>query len=120
MSKRIILRAVVTAAIAVVCLGGFHLARAEQVTIKIWMHEHPPRLPIDKKIIAAFEKANPDIKVEYEAIAVADYPTKLLTAFASGGGPDVFNAFSGFVAQYYNARILAPIDYAAMGYADQK
>ena len=120
MSRRSIVWAAVTAAVAVVCLGGTPLARAEQVTIKIWMHEHPPRLPIDKKIIAAFEKANPDIKVEYEAIAVADYPTKLLTAFASGGGPDVFNAFSGLVAQYYNARILAPIDYAAMGYADQK
>lgn len=120
MSRRSIIRAAFIAAIGAVCLGGFPLARAEQVTIKIWMHEHPPRIPIDKKIIAAFEKANPDIKVEYEVIAVADYPTKLLTAFASGGGPDVFNAFSGLVAQYYSARILAPIDYAAMGYADEK
>ncbi len=120
MSRRNIVQAAFIAVIGIICLGGASLARADQVTIKIWMHEHPPRLPIDKKIIAAFEKANPDIKVEYEAIAVTDYPTKLLTAFASGGGPDVFNAFSGFVAQYYNARILAPIDYAAMGYADQK
>ena len=108
------------AAVAACCLGGATPARADQVTIKIWMHEHPPRLPIDQKIIAAFEKANPDIKVEYEAIPVADYPTKLLTAFASGGGPDVFNAFSALVAEYYNARILAPIDYAAMGYANQQ
>ena len=118
MSRRNIVQAAFIAVIGIICLGGASLARADQVTIKIWMHEHPPRLPIDKKIIAAFEKANPDIKVEYEAIAVTDYPTKLLTAFAAGGGPDVFNAFSGFVAQYYNARILAPIDYDAMGYAD--
>ena len=80
----------------------------------------PDRLPVDRAIIAEFVKANPDIKVEYEVIAVADYPTKLLTAFASGTGPDIFNAFSGLVAQYYNARVLAPVDYAALGYADEK
>jgi len=84
------------------------------------MHEHPPRIAIDRAIVAEFEKANPDVKVQYEVIAVAEYPTKLLTAFASGSGPDLFNQTSSLVAQYYNSRILAPIDYAAMGYADEK
>ena len=64
--------------------------------MKMWMHEHPPRLPIDKQIIAEFEKANPDIKVDYEVIAASEYATKLLTAFASGAGPDLFNQFSGW------------------------
>jgi multiple sugar transport system substrate-binding protein len=113
-------RAGIIAVVATVGLFGFRTATAERITIKIWMHEHPPRLPIDKKIIAAFEAANPDIKIDYQAIAVSDYPTKLLTAFASGGGPDVFNAFSGLVAQYYNARVLAPVDYPGLGYADEK
>lgn len=108
----------VLAVAAAAWLGGAGAASAQQVTIKIWMHEHPPRLPIDQAIIAEFQKANPEVKVEYEVIAVADYPTKLLTAFASGAGPDVFNAFSALVAQYYNARVLAPVDYAALGYAD--
>ena len=53
-------------------------------------------------------------------IGASEYSTKLLTAFASGSGPDLFNQSSTLVAQYYNARILAPIDYAAMGYADEK
>ncbi len=85
----------------------------------MWMHEHPPRIPIDKAIIAEFEKANPDVKVQYEVIAASEYPTKLITAFAAGSGPDLFNASSFLVAQYYNARILSPIDYAALGYADE-
>ncbi len=83
------------------------------------MHEHPPRIPIDKQIVAEFEKANPDIKVDHEIIPVAEYPTKLLTAFAAGSGPDIFNQSSMLVAQYYNAHILAPIDYAAMGLANE-
>lgn len=95
------------------------LAGAEPVTIKMWMHEHPPRIAIDKAIIAAFEQANPDIRIQYEVIPVAEYGTKLLTAFASGAGPDLFNQFSGLVAQYYNARVIAPIDFGAMGYADE-
>ena len=94
-------------------------ARAEQVIVKMWMHEHPPRIAIDKSIIAAFEQANPDVKIQYEVIPVAEYGTKLLTAFASGAGPDLFNQFSGLVAQYYNARVIAPVDFAAMGYADE-
>lgn len=100
--------------------AGLGPASAEQIVIKMWMHEHPPRIPIDKQIIAEFETANPDIKVDYNVIGASEYATKLLTAFASGAGPDLFNQASTLVAQYYNARILAPIDYAAMGLADEK
>ena len=95
------------------------LAAAQPVTLRMWMHEHPPRIAIDKAIIAEFEKANPDIKVQYDVISVAEYSTKLLTAFAAGSGPDLFNNTSTLVTQYFNARILAPIDYAAMGLADE-
>ena len=94
-------------------------AAAQPVTIRMWMHEHPPRIAIDRAIIAEFEKANPDIKVQYDVVPVGEYPTKLLTAFAAGSGPELFNAASTLVTQYVAARILAPIDYAAMGYADE-
>jgi multiple sugar transport system substrate-binding protein len=106
-------------AVALAALAWIGGASAEQVTLRMWMHEHPPRVPIDKQIVAEFEKANPDIKVDHEILPVAEYPTKLLTAFAAGSGPDIFNAASMLVAQYYNARILAPIDYAAMGLAGE-
>ncbi|MGA8196153.1 MAG: extracellular solute-binding protein [Acetobacteraceae bacterium] len=112
--------ALLTIAVAVCCIAiGPVRASAEQIIVKMWMHEHPPRIAIDKSIIAAFEQANPDVKVQYEVIPVAEYGTKLLTAFASGAGPDLFNQFSGLVAQYYNARVIAPIDFAAMGFSDE-
>ena len=57
----------IATSIAVVVRTG--LAAAQQVTIRMWMHEHPPRIAIDKAIIAAFEKANPDIKVRYDVIS---------------------------------------------------
>jgi multiple sugar transport system substrate-binding protein len=103
----------------VAALAWVAVAHAEQITLRMWMHEPPPRIPIDKQIVAEFEKANPDIKVDHQIIPVAEYPTKLLTAFAAGSGPDIFNQSSMLVAQYYNARALAPIDYAAIGVADE-
>ena len=118
MMVRSLCRAVL-AGLVIVMAGAIGGARAEQVTIKMWMHEHPPRLPIDRAIIAEFEKSHPDVKVEYVVIAASEYATKLLTAFASGAGPDLFNQSFTLVAQYYNARILAPVDYAAMGFADE-
>jgi multiple sugar transport system substrate-binding protein len=101
-------------------LTGPGAAQTQPVTLKIWMHEHPPRIAIDKAIVAEFEKAHPDIKIQSDVIGAAEYPTKLLTAFAAGSGPDIFNQSSSLVAQYYNSRIIAPIDYAALGYADEK
>ena len=117
MPVRMIWRAAACAIALAVC--GVRAARAEDVTIKVWMHEHPPRLAIDRQIVAEFEKAHPDVKVDYQVIGASEYATKLLTAFAAGSGPDVFNQTVSLVAQYYNARILAPIDYAAMGYANE-
>ncbi len=105
------------AIIAAVAWAG--LAAAQPVTVRMWMHEHPPRIAIDKAIIAEFEKANPDVKVQYDVISGPEYSTKLLTAFAAGSGPDLFNNTSTLVTQYFAARILAPIDYAATGYGDE-
>jgi multiple sugar transport system substrate-binding protein len=111
----------VLAALAVTALLSASVAPASaQTTIKVWLHDHPPRVAIDKAIVAEFEKANPDIKVQYDVIPVGEYGQKLLTAFASGSGPDVFMNSSLLVSQYQSAKILAPIDFAALGYADEK
>lgn len=91
-----------------------------QTTLKVWLHDHPPRVAIDRAIVAEFEKANPDIKVQYDVIPVGEYGQKLLTAFASGSGPDVFMNSILLVSQYQSAKILAPVDFAALGYADEK
>src|SRR6478672_2488586 len=95
------------AVMAVLAWAG--AALAQPVTLRMWMHEHPPRIAIDRKIIAEFEKANPDLKVQYEVIPVAEYDIKLLTAFAAGPRPDVPNQSSTWVTQY-----LATIPYHAV------
>lgn len=95
-------------------------ANAAPVTLKMWMHLHPPRLAVDKQIIAEFEKANPNVKVQYEVFPPSDYGTRLLTAFAAGAGPDFFNWSSSYIAEYHHTGIITPIDYAAMGFANEQ
>ncbi len=41
------------------------------------------------------------------------------TALASGSGPDLFNQATFAIGQFYSQGVLAPIDAAAAGYADQ-
>ena len=106
--------------VATVLFSALMTPASAQTTVKVWLHEHPPRVAIDKAIIAEFEKANPDIKIQYDVIPVGEYGQKLLTAFASGSGPDVFMNSILFVAQYQSAKILAPVDMAALGFADEK
>ncbi len=50
----------------------------------------PSHLGDLNKIVAAFEKANPDIKVDVSSADYADYFTKLSTEIAAGTAPDTF------------------------------
>jgi multiple sugar transport system substrate-binding protein len=92
---------------------------AAATTIKLWFHEHPPRNAVDEKAIAAFEKQNPGIHIERTLIPYSEFGTKLLTAFATGAAPDLFNQVTLELGQYYAAGLLAPIDMKAAGYSDQ-
>lgn len=110
--------------IARIALGGLFTAfagaaMADQTVVKLWMHEFTPRLPLDQKYIEAFEVANPDIKIDYQIIPDANFDTRLATSFAGGNGPDVWNQLSLYVGQQKAANILAPIDLAAAGFADE-
>jgi multiple sugar transport system substrate-binding protein len=92
----------------------------DATTLKFWMHEHPPRLQLDRDIIAEFSKANPNIKVNISIIPPAEFDAKLAVAFASGEGPDVFNQGSFEMGQYLSSGILAPVDLKAVGVASKE
>ena len=95
-------------------LVPFGLAQDEAVTITAWGHNHGPRVTLDEEMVAAFMEAHPNITVEYEALP-SDYYATLNTALASGAGPDLFNQFTPFSAQYFLQGILAPVDPAGWG-----
>jgi multiple sugar transport system substrate-binding protein len=119
MSKRFVIA--VLSLIVVLSLGsGMAVQAQDQVTVKLWMHLHPPRIAIDKELIAKFEAANPGIKVDANIeIPVPDFDSKMATGLASGAGPDLFNDWTGSIGQTFASGINAPVDPAAIGVKDQ-
>jgi len=95
------------------------VAAQTPVTVKFWMHVHPPRLPLDKELLDQFAKDNPDIKVDYKTVPDQEWDTTLATALASGSGPDLFNQATFAMGQFYAQGIIVPVDPAAAGYKDQ-
>lgn len=59
------------------------------VTLKYAFWGNPDAIGVEQDIISAFEKANPDIKIEPVVSAYNDYHTKVQTMIAGGMSPDV-------------------------------
>lgn len=106
--------------VIVLLLGAAMVTSQETVTITLWMHDHPPRVPLDEELVAQFMEENPNIIVEYEVIPVADFDLRLRTALAAGAGPDLFNQWTAELGQFYASGIIAPLNPQAAGYADQE
>jgi len=89
------------------------------ITLHYWTHEDPARTELETKLIAEFEKDNPNIKVERTTQGAAKLIELVQTAFAANQGPDIFNlSIEDEYAYVANGRV-APVDPKAAGYADQ-
>jgi len=108
------------ALVAVLLVSFGVVAQDQPVTVKLWMHEHPPRVPLDEELLAQFAIDNPNIIVEYTVVPAPEWATTLATALASGAGPDLFNVDSFSVGDYYVQGNIVPVDAEAAGYADQQ
>ena len=83
---------------------------AAPVTIQYWhTHSDPETAQLDK-VIAAFEAANPGIKVEPTRYAYNDYKTALLTAISSGEVPDVARLDIAWVSEFADQGALVQLD----------
>lgn len=92
-----------------------HLAApaiARQTTVRWWYHFDRPENTPDA-LVAAFEAANPDIKVVAESIPWGggnDYYTRLFAAIVAGSAPDCAMVKLNNHAQLLTMEALAPID----------
>ena len=98
--------------------GPAESAAGKKVKVVYWAHDFVPRADLDKKYIAEFMKANPDIEVEYDV--QSEFDTKLTTAIAAGTGPDLTAQWNAFIGQFHAANFIAPVDFQAIGFNSQK
>ncbi len=64
----------------------------------------------EKELIAAFEKENPSINVEFEMISFEDGPSRISTALATNTGPDFTYDAPGRIIDWGNQGLLAPLN----------
>ncbi|MCX5396296.1 sugar ABC transporter substrate-binding protein [Streptomyces sp. NBC_00102] len=77
--------------------------------ITFWDNNGGPRTEIWTEIIKDFEKENPDIKVKYVPIPIADVQSKYDTAIAGGGLPDVGGVGTAYLANIVSQEALEPV-----------
>lgn len=88
------------------------LSAQETVTLQFWS-----RLGADEvanaqvtSVVEEWNKAHPEIQVEYQGIPGNDYRTKLLTSIAGGTAPDIVGMDVAIMPQYMGLDALLPVD----------
>jgi multiple sugar transport system substrate-binding protein len=88
-------------------------------TVRWWYHfDNPQNSPA--ALVAKFEKENPGIKVQAEAIPWGggnDYQTRLFAALVAGNGPDAAMVRLSWAARFAAMKALEPLDTIIGGWA---
>ncbi|MVP01307.1 sugar ABC transporter substrate-binding protein [Paenibacillus lutrae] len=97
---------------------GGNSAEGGKVTLNVWgMGEEAKSLP---KIAEQFEKDNPNIKINVQALPWSSAHDKLLTAVASKKGPDVVQMGTTWIPEFAAAGALMDLTPMAANYPEIK
>lgn len=85
---------------------------ADEITIRWWSPQaSPDQLAMYNSQIAAFEAANPGVKILFEPTSDEGYPAQLAAAFSAKQVPNILTHLPSFAAQnYYGQGLLEPMD----------
>lgn len=77
--------------------------------ITYWQYTFPTKVEEIDKIIADFEKENPDIKVVAQDFPYDQFQNKIFAAVEAGNGPDIMNIYNGWISKYVDMDYIQPI-----------
>lgn len=96
------------------------LSAQSKVELNLWTHEDPARSVLEKRLIAEFQAANPNVTVNYVTYPSGKIKDIVVTAFAANQGPDIFNLeIQDGYPLIANGRV-APVDLKAAGVSNIK
>ena len=100
---------VITAAAVIMSCSGETQQRGE-VTLEWWQFWTDPAIkPTIEQMVAEYETANPNIKINLSDLTWANGHEKIVVAFSSGTAPDIIELGSDWVAEFSSADQLADI-----------
>ncbi len=85
-------------------------AEGNKIILRVGTGDSGEGLNPHQEIIAEFEKANPDILVQLEAVSGNDYYTRLLTQIAAGDAPDIIQIGDDAVPMFVSKGGFLPLD----------
>lgn len=88
--------------------------KSDVTEITYWQYTFPTKVEEIDKIIANFEKENPDIKVIAQDFPYDQYQNKIFAAVEAGDGPDIMNIYNGWISKYVDMDYIQPIREAFM------
>ena len=91
---------------------------AEPVAISYWHTMSDPETDQLANVVAAFEAANPGIKVETTRFAYDDFKPSLLTGLAGGEAPDTARMDIAWVSEFADQEALMQLDGVMPGFEE--
>jgi multiple sugar transport system substrate-binding protein len=85
-------------------------AEGSKIILRVGTGDSGEGLNPHQEIIAEFEKQNPDILVQLEAVSGNDYYTRLLTQIAAGDAPDIIQIGDDAVPMFVSKGGFLPLD----------
>ena len=122
-SRRSVLQGIGAASLAAgFSLPALRAAYGQEATLRWWSPQSSPgQLAAYEAQIAAFEAANPGIKVAFEPTSDEGYSAQLAAAFASGEVPDIVTHLPSFAVQtYYAEGLVEPFDDVIAAIGEEK
>ena len=106
MKKSLLFLLVIIIAAGTVFASGGTQAGSQVTNLRFSWWGTQPRHDATLEVIAAFERHNPNIKIEAEYGDQAGYNDKKTTEFASGTAPDIFQIETGAGVEYQRLGVL--------------
>src|SRR6185312_15215126 len=101
---------VLTTTLAFMLLGACSNESDDGVTLDVWAIGWEAEQLVNEGYIKAFEDENPGVKVNLQAIPWDNIYDNLLTAVASGSGPDVVQLGTSYMADFSSTGALMPLN----------
>ncbi|MGN7312024.1 extracellular solute-binding protein [Alkalicoccobacillus gibsonii] len=111
MGKKRLALAASAVALTSIVLGACSNDRASgDITLDVWAIGWEAEQLVNEGYIKAFEDENPGVKVNLQAIPWDNIYDNLLTAVASGSGPDVVQLGTSYMADFSSTGALMPLN----------
>nr|MBN2277949.1 extracellular solute-binding protein [candidate division Zixibacteria bacterium] len=109
--KKLILLAVIVILAVMISFGCTGKNKtSDKVTLDWWQFWTDPAIrPTIEKMVADYETAHPDVKINITDLTWADGHEKIVIAFSSGSAPDIVELGSDWVAEFSSAGKLADL-----------